>query len=209
MSVSYAIFGTRYCPIDNKFRLKGDAEYTEVPDGIAHFLEHKMFENEDGSTFKRYAKYLQTLTRASSPRIFSPVHRISTKLDILLDFVTKPYFTPETVAKEQGIIAQEIRMREDSPGNVLIFDLLKNMYARNSVRKEIAGTVESISKITADILYRCYNVFYNLNNMSLCVCGDIDPEKVLQSAIWCFWQARHEIESREPEAGSYRPLRRR
>ncbi|NLZ36355.1 MAG: insulinase family protein [Clostridiales bacterium] len=184
MSVSYAIFGTRYGSIDNKFRLKGDAEYTEVPDGIAHFLEHKMFENEDGvDTFKRYAKYGASANAYTSFQLtaylFSCTSNFYENLDILLDFVTHPYFTPETVAKEQGIIAQEIRMREDRPGNVLIFDLLKNMYARNSVRKEIAGTVESISKITADILYRCYNVFYNLNNMSLCVCGDIDPEKVL------------------------------
>ncbi|MCR5264047.1 MAG: insulinase family protein [Clostridiales bacterium] len=184
MSVSYALFGTRYGSIDNIFRLKGDKEFTEVPDGIAHYLEHKMFENEDGvDTFQRYAKYGASANAYTSFQktayLFSCTDNFSENLEILLDFVTHPYYTEQTVAKEQGIIGQEIRMGEDNPGNALAFGLLKDMYAQHSVRKEIAGTVESISHITADLLYRCYNVFYNLNNMSLCVSGDVDPETVL------------------------------
>ena len=184
MSVTYALFGTRYGSIDNIFRLKGDKEFTEVPDGIAHYLEHKMFENEDGvDTFQRYAKYGASANAYTSFQktayLFSCTDNFKENLEILLDFVTHPYYTEQTVAKEQGIIGQEIRMGEDNPGNALAFGLLKDMYAQHSVRKEIAGTVESISHITAELLYRCYNVFYNLNNMSLCVCGDVDCEDVL------------------------------
>ena len=99
-------------------------------------------------------------------------------LETLLDFVTKPYFTPETVQKEQGIIGQEIKMYDDNPGWRVYFNLLGAMYAKHPVRVDIAGTVGSIAEITADTLYRCYNTFYNLNNMVLCVCGDVTPEQV-------------------------------
>lgn len=187
LTTSYALFGTRYGSIDNKFKLRGEAEYTVVPDGIAHFLEHKMFENENGEdTFVRYARTGASANAYTSfnmtAYLYSTTDRFYDSLEILLDFVSSPYFTPETVKKEQGIIAQEIRMGEDNPGRCLIFDLLKAMYEKNNVRLEIAGTVESISEITADILYKCYNAFYNLHNMALCVCGDVTIEKTLEAA---------------------------
>ena len=187
LSTSYALFGTRYGSIDNKFKLRGEEEYTSVPDGIAHFLEHKMFENENGEdTFLRYAKTGASANAYTSfnmtAYLFSCTANFYDSLEILLDFVTAPYFTPETVQKEQGIIAQEIRMGEDNPGNRMIFDLLKAMYAEHAVRTEIAGTVESISHITADVLYKCYNAFYNLHNMSLIVCGDVNVDDTLAIA---------------------------
>lgn len=187
MTTSYALFGTRYGSIDNKFRLRGEEEYTVVPDGIAHFLEHKMFENENGEdTFLRYARTGASANAYTSfnmtAYLFSCTDRFYESLEILLDFVTSPYFTPETVKKEQGIIGQEIRMGEDNPGRCLIFDLLKALYEKHTVRIEIAGTIKSISEITADVLYKCYKAFYNLHNMALCVCGDVDVEKTLEVA---------------------------
>ncbi len=187
LTTSYALFATRYGSIDNKFKLKGENEYTVVPDGIAHFLEHKMFENENGEdTFIRYAKTGASANAYTSfnmtAYLFSCTERFYESLEILLDFVSKPYFTPETVKKEQGIIAQEIRMGEDNPGRCLIFDLLKALYEKHNVRIEIAGTVESISEITADVLYKCYNAFYNLHNMALCVCGNVTVPETLEIA---------------------------
>ncbi len=187
LTTSYAMFGTDYGSIDNRFKVNGDSDFTVVPDGIAHFLEHKMFENEDGmDTFEKYA-----LTGASANAytsfnktvyLFSTTENVYESLEILLDFVTHPYFTPETVQKEQGIIAQEIRMGEDNPGRALLFGMLKSLYHNNPVRIEVAGTVESISEITADVLYKCYNTFYNLNNMALVVCGNITPDGVIEIA---------------------------
>jgi len=185
MSTYYAMFGTKYGSVNNKFRFLSENEYTEVPNGIAHFLEHKMFENEDGEdTFAKFARtgasanaYTSFLNTAY---LFSCTENFYESLDILLDFVSSPYFTPETVEKEQGIIGQEIRMGEDNPGRALLFGLLQAMYEEHPVRIEIAGTVDSISHITSDLLYKCYNTFYNLNNMTLCVCGKVELDKVLE-----------------------------
>ena len=187
LSSSYAVFGTKYGSIDNKFRLDGESDYTVVPDGIAHFLEHKMFENEDGEdTFTKFARTGASANAYTSFNstvyLYSCTSEVYESLEILLDYVTHPYFTPENVEKEQGIIAQEIRMGEDSPGRVIIFDMLQALYEKHNVRLEIAGTVESISEITADILYKCYNTFYNLSNMALCICGNVEPEKVIEVA---------------------------
>ncbi len=183
----YALFATRYGAIDNAFKLEGEDEFTRVPDGIAHFLEHKMFENEDGvDTFERYAKFGASANAYTSNTmtayLFSCTEHFYNSLEILLDFVTHPYFTPETVQKEQGIIGQEIRMYEDNPGNRLFMGLMEAMYEKNNMRIDIAGTVESISEITADILYKCYNTFYDLSNMALAVSGDVDVDKVLEVA---------------------------
>jgi predicted Zn-dependent peptidase len=187
LTTSYAVFGVKYGSIDNKFRLSDKDDYTAVPDGIAHFLEHKMFENEDGEdTFVKYARTGASANAYTSFNmtvyLFSCTSRLYDSLEILLDFVSHPYFTPATVEKEQGIIAQEIKMGEDNPGRNIIFDMLQSLYAKHNVRIEIAGTVQSISEITADVLYKCYNTFYNLNNMALCVCGDADTDKVLEVA---------------------------
>ena len=189
-TASYALFGTRYGSIDNKFKTDGEAEFTVVPDGIAHFLEHKLFENENGIN----ADQLFAATGANSNAytsfdktcyLFSCSdngEKFDESLEILLDFVTHPYFTEETIQKEQGIIGQEIRMYDDNPGWQVYFQLLSNMYQKHSVRLDIAGTVESISKITADILYKCHSVFYNLKNMMLCVAGNVTPEQVKKAA---------------------------
>lgn len=187
MASSYALFATKYGSIDSRFKKKGDTEFIEVPNGIAHFLEHKMFENEDGED--TFAKFARTGAQANAytsfnitAYLFSATERFYESLDILLDYVTHPYFTKENVDKEQGIIAQEIRMGEDHPGRVLTFGMLKAMYEHHNINIDIAGTVESIAQITPELLYSCYNTFYNLNNMALCVCGDVDVDNVLACA---------------------------
>ncbi|MBR6514284.1 MAG: insulinase family protein [Clostridia bacterium] len=187
MASTYALFGTRYGSVDSRFKKASDPDFIEVPAGIAHFLEHKMFENEDGvDTFARFAKTGAQANAYTSfgitAYLFSATERVYESLDILLDYVTHPYFTKETVDKEQGIIAQEIRMCEDNPGRALSFNLLKSMYSDHNIRIDIAGTVESIAQITPELLYSCYNTFYNLNNMALCVCGDVELESVLECA---------------------------
>lgn len=185
MSTSYALFATRYGSLENSFKLATDAEFTTVPEGIAHFLEHKMFENEDGTdTFERFGKTGANANAFTSfdktAYLFSSTDNFYPSLEILLDFVTHPYFTPETVRKEQGIIAQEIRMYEDNPDTRLYYETLRAMYEKHDVRTEIAGTVESIAEITSDLLYKCYNTFYNLRNMVLCVCGEVKADRVVR-----------------------------
>ena len=187
MSTAYALFATRYGGRDNCFRLEGETEYTRVPDGIAHFLEHKLFESEDGSdTFERFARLGANANAFTSTDMtayeFSCTQNVYESLAVLLDFVTHPHFTEKNVAKEQGIIAQEIRGCEDSPGRRAYYELLRLLYAKDNVRVEICGTVDSIAKITPEYLYRCYNTFYQLSNMALVVCGDVDYQKVIEVA---------------------------
>ena len=181
----YAIFGTKYGSVNNAFSLD-NGEVTAVPDGIAHYLEHKLFESEDGDAFTRYAKTGANANAYTSfdktCYLFSCTENFDESFEILLDFVQSPYFTEETVAKEQGIIGQEIRMYDDSPEWCVMFNMLENMYHNHPVKIDIAGTVESIAKITPDYLYQCYNTFYNLNNMVLCVAGDLTVEDVLKTA---------------------------
>lgn len=185
-STCYATLTTRYGSIDNKFRFLGEDEYTEVPNGIAHFLEHKMFESEDGTdAFLRYgatgaeANAFTSFTKTSY--LFSCTERFNESLEILLDTVYSPYFTPETVAKEQGIIGEEIGMMNDNPGWVLMFNMLRGMYRDHSVKINIAGSAESIAQITAETLHKCYNIFYQPSNMVLIACGKVDPDEVLEA----------------------------
>lgn len=187
LTTSYALFCTRYGSVDNCFKLENDADFTRVPDGIAHYLEHKMFENEDGvDTFSRFAKYGASANAFTSTEVtaylFKCTENFRENLEILLDYVTHPYFTPETVAKEQGIIGQEIRGREDYPDSVLYMNLMRALYKDSQINIDVAGTVESIAKITADTLYKCYDVFYNLSNMFLCVAGNVTMEELLSTA---------------------------
>ncbi len=184
LSASYALFSTKYGSLENSFKFADEAEFTTVPAGIAHFLEHKMFENEDGKdTFELFGKTGASANAYTSfdktAYLFSSTDNFYSSLEILLDFVTHPYFTAETVAKEQGIIAQEIQMYEDNPNTRVYYELMRAMYEKHDVRTEIAGSVESIKEITAELLYKCYNTFYNLNNMVLCVCGDVEVERVV------------------------------
>lgn len=179
---SYAIFGTKYGSIDTCFSVNG--EKTEVPEGIAHFLEHKLFESEDGDAFTKYAKtgaYANAFTSFDRTcYLFSCSDKFYENLDILLSFVQSPYFTEQTVSKEQGIIGQEIRMYDDSPAWRVMFNMLMNMYHNHPVRIDIAGTVESIAKIDYELLYKCYNTFYNPANMFICIAGNVNTDKVLR-----------------------------
>ncbi len=181
----YAIYGTEYGSIDTVLKVPGSDEVINLPDGIAHFLEHKLFEEEDGgNAFDRFA-----LTGANSNAftsfdmtayLFSCTDSFYENLDILMDFVNHPYFTDENVKKEQGIIGQEIKMYDDDPGWRLFFNMLQAMFVNNPVKTDIAGTIESIAKITPDLLYKCTSAFYNPSNMFLVMVGDIDAEKTME-----------------------------
>lgn len=184
-SGTYAIFGTRYGSVDSKFVVPGETEVTEVPDGIAHYLEHKMFDQPDGSNvFDKFSKYGGNANAFTSFNItaylFSATANFEENLATMLDYVQSPYYTDETVAKEQGIIGQEIRMYDDNPGWKLFFNYINCLYNEHPVKKEIAGTVESISHITADYLYKCYNTFYNLSNMSIVITGNVDVDSAVR-----------------------------
>ncbi|KAA5807270.1 EF-P 5-aminopentanol modification-associated protein YfmH [Thermoanaerobacterium thermosaccharolyticum] len=179
----YAMFATHYGSNDSEFIVPGETEKTLVPDGIAHFLEHKMFEEEEGSIFEEFSKngasanaYTNFTTTAY---LFSSTDNFYDNLKLLLDFVQRPYFTDENVEKEKGIIAQEIRMYDDDPSWRLFFNMLGGLYHLHPVKVDIAGTIESISKIDKDILYKCYRTFYHPSNMVLFAVGDIDINKVL------------------------------
>lgn len=184
-----ALFGTKYGSVNTMFKMRDDEDYTVVPEGIAHFLEHKLFENEDCDVFELYAK-----TGASGNAftsfdktcyLFNCSKNYQESLRILLDFVQKPYFTQATVDKEQGIIGQEIKMTNDNPDWRLFFNLLRGMYHNHTVKIDIAGTVESIAQIDAELLYKCYYTFYNLNNMVLSIAGNIKAEEVLAICDEC------------------------
>lgn len=184
-SKSYAAFATNYGSIDYRFIIPGENEYTEIPDGVAHFLEHKLFEQPDGSN--AFDAYSMTGANAnaftsfnSTVYLYSCTDKYYENLEILLDFVSNPYFTKENVDKEQGIIGQEIRMYDDDPGWRVFFNLLDCLYVNHPVKKDIAGTVESIAQIDKDLLYKCYNTFYNPTNMILFTCGNVDCEKVAE-----------------------------
>ena len=183
-SKTFAIFGTRYGSVDSKFIVPGESEITEVPDGIAHYLEHKMFDQPDGSNvFDKFARYGGNANAFTSfnrtAYLFEATANIEENLEALMDYVQSPYYTDETVQKEQGIIGQEIKMYDDSGNWKLFFNLLNCLYQNHPVKKEIAGTVESISRITPEYLYKCYNTFYNLSNMSVVVVGNFDVNSVL------------------------------
>lgn len=177
----YAVYATHYGSVNNCFRFNGKT--TCVPNGIAHFLEHKMFEKPYGDAFTKYAQTGANANAFTSfeqtSYLFSCTENFYDSLAILTEVVNQPYFTEESVAKEQGIIGQEIQMGLDNPGSVVFYNLLKSLFIKHPIRDEIAGSIESISKITPELLYECYNAFYNPANMVLCVCGDIDPDKVV------------------------------
>lgn len=179
----YAVFGTKYGSIDNSFRKKGEEEFIDVPEGIAHFLEHKLFESEDGDAFTKYAKTGASANAYTSfdktCYLFSCSDKFVESFEVLLDFVQHPYFTQATVEKEQGIIGQEISMYDDSPDWIVLFNTLESLYHNNPVRINIAGTAQTIAKINADLLYQCYHTFYNLQNMFIVVCGNVSTDTVV------------------------------
>ena len=179
-----ALIGTKYGSVNTMFKTAGDSDYTTVPEGIAHFLEHKLFENEDCGVFELYAGTGAMCNAFTSfdktCYLFSCSKNYEENLGILLDFVQKPYFTEENVNKEMGIIGQEIQMTNDNPEWRVFFNMLRCMYHSHPVKTDIAGTVESISRIDAPLLYKCYDTFYNLNNMVLSIAGNINADTVLE-----------------------------
>ena len=183
---AFAVFGANYGSVDTCFRLQGAETYTKVPEGIAHYLEHKLFESEELDAFERFAKTGASANAFTSfdrtCYLFQCSDRFEENLEILLDFVKSPYFTAQTVQKEQGIIGQEIRMYQDAPDWQVLFNLLRALYHKNPVRIDIAGTIESIAEITADLLYDCYRTFYNHSNMVLAVAGGVTVEQVVRVA---------------------------
>ncbi|MBM7603255.1 putative Zn-dependent peptidase [Metabacillus crassostreae] len=180
---TYATFTTKYGSIDNKFVPLNEEKSISVPDGIAHFLEHKLFEKEDGDVFQQFSKQgasanaFTSFTRTAY--LFSSTSNVDKNLETLIDFVQTPYFSEKTVEKEKGIIGQEINMYDDNPDWRLYFGLIQNLYQNHPVRIDIAGTVESIAKITKDSLYECYNTFYHPSNMLLFIVGAVEPEQIL------------------------------
>ena len=180
----YAFFATRYGGMDTRFCL--DGQWLDTPAGIAHYLEHKMFDTKEGNALQDLA------TNGAEPNAFTSnamtgyyvdsTEHFEENLKILLSFVSVPYFTEESVAKEQGIIAQEIRMIEDNPDWQIYTRMMKCLYAKSPVRTSIAGTVESISHITAQTLYQCHKACYTPSNMILVVVGDVDPIHIVDIA---------------------------
>lgn len=180
---TYATFTTKYGSIDNHFLPPGKEEFVKVPDGIAHFLEHKLFEKEDGDVFQQFSKQgasanaFTSFTRTAY--LFSSTSNVEMNLETLIDFVQDPYFTEKTVEKEKGIIGQEITMYDDNPDWRLYFGLIENLFNNHPVKIDIAGTIESISHITKDMLYECYETFYHPSNMLLFIVGPVDPDQIM------------------------------
>ena len=181
---SYAFFATNYGGMDMRFCLNG--AWHDTPAGVAHFLEHKMFDTEDGNALQDLAANGASPNAFTSSAItgyyFESTRKFEENLKILLSFVSIPWFTPESVDKEQGIIGQEIQMIEDDPEWQVFMNLLAALYRSHPIRVSVAGSRESISHITAETLYDCHKAFYNPANMVLCVAGDVDPERVCSLA---------------------------
>ena len=181
---SYAFFATDYGGMDMKFQL--DGQWHDTPAGVAHFLEHKTFDTKDGNALQDLAANGASPNAFTNSAItgyyFESTEKFYENLNILLSFVSQPYYTQESVDKEQGIIGQEIRMIEDDPEYQVYYAMLEGLYAHHPIRTSVAGTIESISRITAGTLNLCHSAFYNPGNMVLCVAGNVDPEKVLDMA---------------------------
>lgn len=181
----YAIYGTKYGGAMRRFSL--DGQMHDTPAGVAHFLEHKMFDLPGGDNALNILS-----ANGADPNAFTSsgatcyyfrcTSGFEENLRMLLHFVSTPYFTEETVQKEQGIIGQEIRMGDDSPGSEIYYNLLSLLYDHHPIKDKVAGTIDSIAEITAQTLYDCHKVFYSPSNMVLCVEGDVDPEKILSIA---------------------------
>ncbi|HAM80404.1 EF-P 5-aminopentanol modification-associated protein YfmH [Ornithinibacillus bavariensis] len=183
MSKTYAIFSTNYGAIDRSFVPIGEKEIITVPDGIAHFLEHKLFEKEDRDVFTDFGKQGASANAYTSftktAYLFSATTNIDQNVKTLLDFVQDPYFSEASVEKEKGIIGQEIKMYDDQPDWQSFMGTLRSLFTNLPVNIDIAGTVESIAEITKDDLYTCYNTFYHPGNMTLFIAGNFDPEQMM------------------------------
>ena len=182
-STAQAAITTQYGSVDLSYETAQGIQRS--PAGVAHFLEHKLFESPQGDAMELFARTGANANAYTSfdktSYYFTCTDQFQQNLEYLLDFVTHPYFTAQTVAKEQGIIAQEIVMYEDDPDWRVYFNLFQGMYHSHPIQIEIAGTVQSIQEITHETLYDCYRTFYNLNNMVLTVTGNFQPEQVLET----------------------------
>ena len=182
-STSYAQFGTRFGSVHRKFRCAGDAAYTEMPAGIAHYLEHKLFENPDSSisaAFSRLGARDNAYTDFDrTVYYFQTQQHFYEALELLTGFVQEPYFTPESVERERGIIAQELRECLDDPADQVFFRMLGGLYPEHPVHTDVLGTEESILRITPEMLYTCHELFYHPQNMVLCCAGNVEAEKIL------------------------------
>ncbi len=208
LGTAYVSLSTAFGSLDNCFSLPNEGTSVTLPDGVAHFLEHKMFESEDHvDTFDKFAAVGASANAFTSNEVtsylFSTSGDILKPLSILLDYVFHPYFTEENVKKEQGIIAQEIGMYDDSPFNRLYYAMMESLYEHHGIRRNICGSVESIGTITPGLLHTCFRAFYHPRNMTLIVCGKISVEEVLSLADkyvpLCAWDLPKRIYPEEPK----------
>ncbi len=180
---AFASFAANFGSINTAFQIEGEATVHRVPDGTAHYLEHKLFESEEGDAFLQFSKTGASANAYTSFEntcyIVSSAENLYESLEILLSFVQDPYFTKENVAKEQGIIGQEIQMYEDDPQWKVMFNLLRSMYHVHPVRNDIAGSLETIARITPEDLYLCYSSFYSPDSMVLSLAGNINLDRVV------------------------------
>jgi predicted Zn-dependent peptidase len=181
----YMIWATNFGSIDNKFIAPNDKEETNIPDGVAHFLEHKMFEQQNGTNSLDTLTALGVNANAYTTTdhtcyLFECTDNFYPAMDELVDYVQNPYFTDQNVEKEKGIIGQEIQMYDDYPSWAVYMNAMKCMYKNNPIIIDIAGSIESISKIDKEVLYKCYNTFYHPSNMVMCFAGDFEPEALIE-----------------------------
>ena len=181
----YAIIGTHFGSVDNEFVVPGEEKSSKIPDGVAHFLEHKMFEQENETNSLDVLSNIGVDANAYTTNdytayLIDATNNFDEAFKELMNYVQHPYFTDENVKKEQGIIEQEINMYEDDPGTRVYMEALKCMYSESPVRIDIAGSVQSINEINKEILYNCYNTFYNPSNMCLVICGDFKAEEIIK-----------------------------
>ena len=176
----YAFFAANYGGMDMRFCL--DREWHDTPAGVAHYLEHKMFDTKEGNALQDLAANGASPNAFTSNDItgyyFDSTEKFEENLRILLSFVSVPWFTQESVDKEQGIIGQEIGMIEDDPNWKCYMNLMKALFQHHPIRVSVAGSVESIAQITPETLYACHRAFYDPANMVLCVAGPVDPERI-------------------------------
>ncbi|MGV2927752.1 pitrilysin family protein [Macrococcus capreoli] len=180
---SYVTMTAKYGAIHNDFVTK-EGKVVHMPKGIAHFLEHKMFEKETGDMFNAFSKYGSSANAFTSydrtSYMFTTVEALQENIKLLVDMLQNPYFTKESVEKEVGIIAEEIKMYQDQPNYRLYYQTLKAMYHAHPVRVDIAGTIESINEITHDTLFECYHTFYHPHNMVMFIVGNVDPIEITE-----------------------------
>ena len=181
----YAMWGVNFGSIDNHFINPDNNKEIKIPDGVAHFLEHKMFEQENGVNSLDALSSLGVDANAYTTNdyttyLFECTDNFYEALDELMDYVQHPYYTDENVEKEKGIIGQEINMYDDYPTWKVYMNAMECLYHNNPVKLDIAGTIESITPITKETLYDCYNTFYTPSNMLMVITGDFEPEKLIQ-----------------------------